>query len=117
MITFLTVNITIEETDRYFVLVVNRTGYLGSITALNLLLVNQTFSSGDFIVTNHTLFEKNDTQKLIMGFVANNTVYNGEREGQYCLEDKTETVRFIIQCINITMLDEEDCKLNTACIV
>ena len=113
MISFLTPNITFEETDVHFTIPVNRSGFLDITNDLEVRLMSHNFSRQEFILVNETHFKKNQTLVYVSGIVANNSVYDGRRIARCCLTliNTTDTVRFIHQCMDITILDEDDCKL------
>ena len=114
MLSFSTDSITMNEPQVFFQLHLNRTGSLNYAFNMSGEIVATTFDDDSLYTPAKFNFPKHTSQINASGFVINNTVYSGKQTAQYCLKSRKkgqeQKIRFIFQCINITVYDEEDCK-------
>ena len=115
MLSFSTSSIAINETVGTFFLHLNRTGFLD----FNFTLEAKPFSFNqpvkNLFLLRRINFPVNKSAITILGVVNDNNVYNQPQTVQYCLvspQNKSDIseIGFVLQCINITVYDEEDCK-------
>lgn len=112
VLSFSSANIAINESDITFTLHLNRSGSLEF--SFNISSGFTLELPGLLYLPDHIPFPANVTNVDVTGIVADNIIYNGRQTARYCLissANKEET-RFVQQCIDIAVYDEEDCKLS-----
>ena len=114
MISFSTDNITINESDKLFWLHLNRTGSLDYSFNISAEIVTKNFNNKSFALPGKFIFLSRTSQVTELAVVLDDIMYNGKRTARYCLvspqQEREQETRFIHQCINIVVYDEDDCK-------
>ena len=112
VIGFANTKIAINETSGILILRLNRTGPLESSFNVTSLLIHK--SPSNVLLPNYITFPANESSVSVYGFIINDDKYRGLQSGNFCLvsSEHKNDIRFVEQCINITITDEEDCKLN-----
>lgn len=117
MVSFTTARIAINETDGPVYLYLNRTGSLDFTFYMSSQFTIDPPESLFFYLPRNITFPANASRVTATGWITDNKEYMGPQVFHYCMatpQNKNEEheTRFIQQCIDITVYDEEDCKQN-----
>lgn len=110
---FTDAHITLNESS--FNLSLHRTGYLDFSFTIRIKFMNPPYNTTIHLLSNTSTFPGGANYTSVRGFVFGNDKYNGPQTHEVCLvssQNETEdyTILFFRQCMDVTIVDEEDCK-------
>lgn len=131
VIGFVNENLIVHETDYIFFLHLSRTGSLEFGFNISSAFSHNISSTHDpvgfnnssmllvptnlHILKNEVIFKPGENHTLVIGEITDNGVYDGPKFVKYCMltnesDESYDGIKFTQQCINIMLVDEEDCK-------
>jgi len=101
---------------------VQRSGNLSFNLSIKINFDAEIKNSKRFFLAGDITFQAGKNSSQVQGFVQGDSVYQGiQNWGRYCLlsedhKNDSYIMKFSIQCVYITISDEEDCELIMYCI-